>query len=151
MTPMTVVSANIATLDPKAERAAARAGLRQGQRVEELERMFDDAGADVIAPQEHRLQSAGQSCGGLFQQVHSSASPQGTFGVALWFPRSRFNQFELAANAVSPCILSVCMTSATQCFRFVVAHSPHSGLSADQVAMDSFYTELLSVTSPQNP
>ena len=50
---MTVVSANMATLDPKSERAAARAGLRQGQRAEELERMFDDAGADVIAPQEH--------------------------------------------------------------------------------------------------
>ena len=54
MTPMTVVSANIATLDLKAERAA-RAGLCQGQRAEELKRMFDDAGADVIALQEHRL------------------------------------------------------------------------------------------------
>ena len=54
---MTVVSANIATLDPKVERAAARAGLRQGQRAEELERMFDDAGADVIALQKHRLQT----------------------------------------------------------------------------------------------
>ena len=112
---------------------------------------LDDAGADVIAPQEHRLQSTGQRCGGLFQQVYSSASPQGTFGVALWFPRSRFNQFELATNAVSPRILSMCMSSATQCFRFVVAHSPHSGPAADQVAMDSFHTELLSVTSPQNP
>ena len=151
MTPMTVVSANIATLDPKAERAAARTGLHQGQRAEEPERMFDDAGADVIAPQEHRLQTTGQRCGGLFQHVYSSASPQGTFGVALWFLRSRFNQFELAANAVSPRILSVCMISATQCFRFVVAHSPHSCQAADQVAMDIFHTELLSVTSPQNP
>ena len=92
---MAVVSANIATLDPKAERAGARAGLRQGQRAEELERMFDDAGADVIALQEQRLQTTGQICGGLFQQVYSSASPQGTLGVALWFPRSRFKQFEL--------------------------------------------------------
>ena len=72
MTPMTVVSANTATLDPKADRAAARAGLRQGQRVEELERMFDDAGADVIALQEHLLQTTGQRCGGLFQCVYSA-------------------------------------------------------------------------------
>ena len=43
------------------------------------------------------------------------------------------------------------MTSTTQCFRIVVAHSPHSGQAADQVAMDSFYTELLSVTIPQPP
>ena len=35
------------------------------------------------------------------------------------------------------------MTSTTQCFRFVVAHSPHSG-QADQVAIDRFYTERLS-------
>ena len=41
------------------------------------------------------------------------------------------------------------MTSIVQCFRSVVAHSPHSGQAADQVAMDSFYTELMSVTSPQ--
>ena len=67
MTPMTVASANIATLDSKAERAAARAGLRQEQRAEELERMFNDANANVIAPQEHRLQTTGQRCGGLFQ------------------------------------------------------------------------------------
>ena len=40
MTPMTVVSANIATLDPKAERAAAREGLHQGQQAEELERLM---------------------------------------------------------------------------------------------------------------
>ena len=144
---MILVSANIATLVPKAERAAARAGLRQGQRTEELERMFDDAGADVIALQEHRLQTTGQRCGGLF----SSATPQGTFDVAIWFRRSRFKQFEVTANAVSSRILSVCMTSTTQCFRFVVAHSPHSGQAADQVAMDSFCTELLSVTSPQTP
>ena len=57
MTPMTVVSAPTATLDPRAERAAARAGSRQGQRAEELECMFDDAGADVIAL-EHRLQTS---------------------------------------------------------------------------------------------
>ena len=67
---MTVVSANIATLDPKAER---------GQRAEELERMFDDAGTDVIALEEHRLQTFGQRYG-LFQQVYSSASPQGEAG-----------------------------------------------------------------------
>ena len=91
---MTVVSANIATLDPEAERAAARAGLRQGQRAEELERMFDKAGVDVIAIQEHRLQTTGQRCGGLFQQKNSSASSKGTLGVALWFRRSRFKQFE---------------------------------------------------------
>ena len=139
---MTVVSANMATLVPKAERAAARAGLRQGQRAEELERMFDDAGAHVIALQKHRLQTTGQSCGGLFQQVYSSATP---------LRRSRFKQFETTANAVSSRILSVCMTSTTQCFRFVVAHSPHSGQAADRVAMDSFYTELLSVTSPHTP
>ena len=70
---MTVVSANVATLDPKAERAAARAGLRQGQRAEELERMFDDAGADVIAIQEYRLQTTGQRCGGLFQETPAPA------------------------------------------------------------------------------
>ena len=43
------------------------------------------------------------------------------------------------------------MTSTTQCFRIVFAHSPHPGQEADQVVMDSFYTELLSVTSPQTP
>ena len=94
MTPMTVVSANVAALDRKAERAAARAGLCQGQRAEELERMFDDAGADVISLQEHRLQTTGQRCGGLFQQVYSSASPYGTLGVALWFRRSPFKKFD---------------------------------------------------------
>ena len=55
---MSVVWSNIGTLDPKAERAAARAGLRQGQRAEELKRMFDDEGADVIALQEHQLRWA---------------------------------------------------------------------------------------------
>ena len=64
---------------------------------------------------------------------------------------SRFKQFELTANAVSLRILSVCTISTTQCFRFAVAHSPHSGQAADQVATDSFYTDLLSVTSPQTP
>ena len=144
-------SANKATLDPEAEGAAAIARLRQGQRAEELERLFDDAGADIIALQEHRLQTTGQRCGGLFQQVYFGASSHGNSGVVLWFRRSRFKQFELTANAVGPRILSVCMTSTTQCFRFVVAHSPHSGQAAVQVAVDSFYTELLSVTSPQTP
>ena len=60
VTPMTVASANIATLDPKAERAAAHARLRQGKRAEDLELMFDDAGVDVIAIQERRLQTTGQ-------------------------------------------------------------------------------------------
>ena len=31
--------------------------------------MFDDVGADVIALQEHGLQTTGQRCGGLFQQA----------------------------------------------------------------------------------
>ena len=100
--------------------------------------MFDDATVDVIAIQEHRLQTTGQRCGGLFQHKNSSASSKATIGVAFCFRRSRFKQFELTANAVSPRILSVCMTSTTQCFRFVVTHSPHSGQAADDVAMDSF-------------
>ena len=62
---------------------------------------------------------------------------KGTLGVALWFRRSRFKQFELTANAVKVRILPVCMTSTTQCFLFVVPHSPHSGQAADEVAMDS--------------
>ena len=101
--------------------------------------------------EEHRLQTIGQRCAGLFQQIYSSASSKGTLGVALWFRRSRFKQFEITAFAVSPRILSVYMTSTTQCFRFVVTHSPHSGQAADEVAMDSFYTELMSVTSPEPP
>ena len=104
---MTVVSANTAKLDPKADRAAARAGLRQGQRVEELERMFDDAGADVIALQEHRLQTTGQRRGGLFQYENSAhkALSEMHFGS----DEAVFKQFELTANAVNPRILSVCM------------------------------------------
>ena len=34
---------------------------------------------------------------------------------------------------------------------FSVTHSPHSGQAADEVAMDSFHTEHMSVTSPQTP
>ena len=83
-TPMTVVSANMATLDPKAELAAARAGLRQEQRAEELKHMFDDAGADVIALQEHRSKQLDRNV------------------VGSWFRRSRFKQFELNCECSYP-------------------------------------------------
>ena len=51
VTPMTVVSANTAALDPMLSLPPLEQGLRHGQRAEEFERMFDDAGAGVIAVQ----------------------------------------------------------------------------------------------------
>ena len=68
MKQLSLVTANIATMDPKAERAAGRAGRCQGQRAEELERLFDQAGADLVAVQEHRLQLTGQRSGAIYDQ-----------------------------------------------------------------------------------
>ena len=149
VTPMTVVSANIATLDPKAERAAPRAGCAKDNEPKSsnaclMTRVWTSSPYRSIGPKQLDRDVH-------FQQIYSSASSKGTLGVALWFRRSRFKQFEITAFAVSPRILSMYMTSTTQCFRFVVTHSPHSGQAADEVAMDSFYTELMSVTSPEPP
>ena len=79
-----VGTANVPTLDPRAERQLKKSGLAWTGKSQALEHLFHSAGYDIIGIQESSLQGDGDSNGCHFRKLRAGANAKGSGGVQPW-------------------------------------------------------------------
>ena len=133
---MTSITTNVRSLDPGKLRQAHRFGLSTNARIEYLDHMFNQYGADVVFVQETALQGRVERQQANYLAYNSGASAGGLCGVAIWVANALVDAARVKATPIHERLMFVNCDMGTCKMKLTTGHSHIE--AASQVARSAF-------------